>query len=124
MIHNKTKNQRKVGALYEKAAGKYLEDNGYRIVEYNFRCRMGEIDIVAKDGEVLVFCEVKYRSNEDTGHPLEAVGLRKQRVITKCAMYYLTIRNCFHCPCRFDVISVEGEKITLVKNAFEAVGFV
>lgn len=120
MIQKRRKNQREVGAVYEKTAGEYLKANGYTILEYNFRCRMGEIDIIAKDGEVLVFCEVKYRANQGAGHPLEAIDLRKQRVITKCAMYYLTVRHCFHCPCRFDVVSVEGEKITLIKNAFEA----
>ena len=57
------KNQRSVGARYEQVAGKYLEQQGYQILQYNYRCRQGEIDIIARDGEYLVFCEVKYRNN-------------------------------------------------------------
>ena len=55
------KNRRRTGTKYEKIAGEFLEKQGYRILEYNFRCRYAEIDIVAKDGEYLVFCEVKFR---------------------------------------------------------------
>ena len=55
-------NQREKGAYWEQKAGAYLESIGYEILEYNFRCRMGEIDIIARDGDYLVFCEVKYRA--------------------------------------------------------------
>lgn len=116
----KKKNQRAVGAFYEKRAGEYLESMGYLIIEYNFRCRLGEIDIIAKDGKCLVFCEVKYRSDERKGHPLDAVDGRKQRVISKCAAYYLMKKRLQNIPCRFDVVSIEGENITLIRNAFEA----
>lgn len=115
------RNQRAVGTVYEKMAGEYLKRKGYEIVEYNFRCRFGEIDIIGRDGEYLVFCEVKYRSNEKLGHPEEAVDAKKQRVISKCAAYYLMIRRLQNIPCRFDVVSIEGENITLIKNAFEAI---
>ena len=57
----------KTGAEYEQKAGAYLEEQGYEILEYNFRCRAGEIDIVARDGEYLVFCEVKYRASGGGG---------------------------------------------------------
>lgn len=119
--NRKKKNQRSVGAAYEKMAGAYLENLGYEIVEYNFRCRMGEIDIIARDGGYLVFCEVKYRSKEESGYPLEAVDARKQQVISKCAAYYLMKENLWEIPCRFDVVSIEGEKICVVQNAFDAV---
>ena len=66
-------NTRKIGTEYERKAGAYLEAKGYVIQEYNFRCRMGEIDIIARDGKCLVFCEVKYRSGPGSGHPAEAV---------------------------------------------------
>lgn len=95
---------------------------GYEVVEYNFRCRMGEIDLIAIDGEYLVFCEVKYRAGAAKGHPAEAVGIRKQQVISKCAAYYLMMRQLSGILCRFDVVSVEGEEITLIKNAFEYAG--
>ena len=57
------KNQRSVGARYEQVAGKYLEEQGYQILQYNYHCRQGEIDIIARDGEYLVFCDVKYRTD-------------------------------------------------------------
>lgn len=76
------KNHRQVGADYEQAAGYYLEQFGYIVLEYNYRCRAGEIDLIAKDGDCLVFCEVKYRADSGKGNPLEAVNIRKQRIIS------------------------------------------
>lgn len=61
-----------MGTAYEKLAGAYLEQQGYEILEYNYRCRMGEIDIVARQGGYLVFVEVKYRADNTAGNPLEA----------------------------------------------------
>ena len=113
-------NNRQTGSYYEKQAGEYLQTLGYRILEYNFRCRMGEIDIIARHGEYLVFCEVKYRSLADKGHPSEAVDMRKQRVISKCAAYYLMRKHMIDIPCRFDVVSIENKEITLIQNAFES----
>ena len=84
------KNRRKTGADYEKAAGFYLEQMGYEILQFNYRCRLGEIDLIAKDGAYYVFCEVKYRADERKGSPLEAVDARKQQKIFRTAMYYLT----------------------------------
>ncbi len=115
-------NKRKVGAQYERVAGAYLEEKGYQILEYNYRCRLGEIDLVLKDGGYLVFCEVKYRRDTASGHPSEAVDIRKQRAISRCAMYYLMEKGCADVPCRFDVVSIENQKITVVKDAFEYVG--
>jgi len=117
-------NKRAVGTAYEKLAGAYLMQQGYEIVAYNFRCRMGEIDIVAKDGAYLVFVEVKYRSSEKNGSPLEAVDIRKQRIISKVASYYcLTHGYGETTPCRFDVVAINGEEYTLIKNAFDFVGW-
>ena len=118
------KNKRQTGAYYEQAAGHYLEQLGYEILEYNYRCRSGEIDIVAKDGDYMVFCEVKYRADGRKGNPLEAVDARKQNVIFRCAMYYLTEHHIEDVPCRFDVIGIQGKdgmkgaEITYIKNAF------
>ncbi|MCI8294113.1 MAG: YraN family protein [Hespellia sp.] len=114
-----TQNKRAVGAAYERLASQYLEESGYRILEQNYRCRSGEIDLIALDGEYLVFCEVKYRKNLCTGHPLEAVNEKKQRIISKCAGHYIMGHHLGDRPCRFDVIGICGEEITLVKNAFE-----
>lgn len=115
-------NKRKIGAEYEKKAGAYLEGRGYEILEYNYRCKPGEIDLVARDGEYLVFCEVKYRADERKGHPAEAVDLRKQKVISKCALYYITEHALQEAACRFDVISIEKDEITLYQNAFDYIG--
>ena len=68
---HKKQNKRRTGTEYERRAGAYLEERGYEILEYNFRCRMGEIDIIARDGEYLVFCEVKYRLDARSGHPAQ-----------------------------------------------------
>lgn len=111
-------NRRKTGACYEQKAADYLAKSGYRILEMNYRCRIGEIDIVARDGEYVVFCEVKYRSGSRSGNPLEAVDLRKQRVIFRCGEFYLTEHHLMDVPCRFDVIGIEGERITHIKDAF------
>ena len=115
-------NKRRVGAEYEKVAGEYLKSCGYEILEYNFRCRAGEVDIIARDRGYLVFCEVKYRSGAAMGHPLEAVGFHKQQVISRCALWYLTLRQLTGALCRFDVVSIEGRDIILIKNAFEYAG--
>ena len=82
-------NKRKIGEKYERRAGAYLEEKGYEILEYNFRCRTGEVDIIARDGEYLVFCEVKYRRGTEKGYPSQAVDVRKQRILSRCALYYL-----------------------------------
>ncbi len=117
-------NKRAVGTVYEKAAGAYLEKQGYRILEYNFRCRSGEIDIIARDGEYLVFVEVKYRKDAGSGNPLEAVDARKQRTISRTALYYCMKHGYGETtPCRFDVAAVLGEEITLIKNAFLYQGY-
>lgn len=113
-------NKRKTGAYYEKMAGEYLQQKGYEILEYNYRCRAGEIDIVARDGEYLVFCEVKYRKDNKKGTPLEAVTQRKQRTISRCAMFYIMEKGLDGQACRFDVAGITGsrEQIELIQNAF------
>ena len=117
-------NKRAVGTAYEKQAGAYLTDQGYQILEYNFRCRLGEIDIVARDGAYLVFVEVKYRRSAESGNPLEAVNHKKQRMISRTASYYcLTHGYGETMPCRFDVVAVLGDEIQVVQNAFEYAGW-
>lgn len=112
-------NKRETGSRYERIAGAYLESHGYKIIQYNYRCRLGEIDIIARDGTYLVFCEVKYRKDERKGYPAEAVDHRKQTVLARCAMCYVAAKRLAGMPCRFDVIGILGEEITHIKNAFE-----
>ena len=112
-------NTRKTGARYELLAAVHLEKCGYHIIEKNYRCRIGEIDLVACDGAYLVFVEVKYRSTNESGLPEEAVDLRKQRQISRVAAWYLTEKGLdIYTPCRFDVVAIEGEENRLYRDAF------
>lgn len=112
-------NKRQVGSNYEQLAAEYIKEKGMSILEMNFRNRIGEIDIIAKDGEYICFIEVKYRTTNQWGTPLEAVNYRKQQQIRKVALYYL-MRHGLHewTPCRFDVIAFEGDEIIHIENAF------
>ena len=86
---------------------------------YNTIIVVGEIDIVARDGAYIVFCEVKYRKGRGAGHALAAVDEKKQRVICRCALFYIMEHHLDdHIAYRFDVIGIEKEKITVVQDAF------
>lgn len=116
-------NNRTTGSIYEKKAADYLKKCGYQILQMNYRCRFGEVDIVARDGAYLVFAEVKYRASGHTGLPQEAVHVRKQRVIGKVAAFYCMSHGCYEqVPCRFDVVAILGEEISLIKDAFSYQG--
>lgn len=111
-------NKRKIGALYEQIASEYLKSMGYEMIQANYRCPSGEIDLIARDGAYLVFVEVKYRRSLRTGSPLEAVGVKKQQTIRRAAQWYLTENHLDDVPVRFDVAGILGEEITVIKNAF------
>ena len=112
-------NKRTTGSKYEEVAADWLRKNGLVILAQNFRCRIGEIDLVAKDGETLVFVEVKYRKNSALGYPEEAVSFMKQRKIIKTAQFYLCrFGYSSDQPCRFDIIAIEGDSIRHIENAF------
>ena len=113
------RNKREIGAQYERIAGEYLKQKGYKNIEYNASSRHGEIDIVARDGAYLIFAEVKYRSSLLCGHPLEAVDEKKQRNICKCALYYIQKNGLEQLPVRFDVIAIMGERVDIIQNAFD-----
>lgn len=112
-------NKRIIGTAYERMAAAYLEQKGYQILEYNFRCGIGEVDLIAKDGEYIVFIEVKYRKNQEFGSPAEAVTKAKQRTLSKVADYYI-VRNKLPLffSYRFDVVTICGESMAHYKNAF------
>jgi len=113
-------NKREIGSISEHAVGKFLENEGYEILQYNFRSAQAEIDIVAKDGRYLVFVEVKWRSSDRNGAPEDAVDLRKQKRIIRASLYYLTrCRVPEGTPVRYDVAAVEHGKVHLIKDAFE-----
>lgn len=113
-------NQRQLGMQKERLAGKLLELHGYRVLRYNYRCRQGEVDIVAKHGDDLVFVEVKFRSKEDKGLPQEAVNYSKQRRISNAAKHYIMEHHLpMDEPYRFDVIAIQGKQYRIIENAFE-----
>lgn len=114
------KSSRQIGTVYEKKAAMFLAKQGYQILEKNFRCRQGELDLIARQGRYLVFVEVKYRQNKRSGFPEEAVGFRKQQRIIAAAKYYMYRRNMPEdTPCRFDIVGICGEETYVIKNAFE-----
>jgi putative endonuclease len=123
----KDKNKIKTGKEGERKAVAFLCKNGYRICETNFRCPIGEIDIIAKDKNTLVFVEVKTRRSEELGYPEQAVGIKKQRKMSQLALWYLQQKKLADINARFDVIAItlvpQREEIKLIKNAFDLVSF-
>lgn len=114
-------NNRQVGDAHETRAVLELKKLGYQILERNFRCKIGEIDIIALHQGYLVFIEVKYRKNKKAGYAAEAVTWKKQQIISRVADYYIRT-HCRKIPsCRFDVVALDGETITVYENAFEYV---
>ena len=112
-----------VGAYGERVAARHLEDNGIEVIERNWRCGQGEIDIVAREGEVLVFVEVKTRSSEQYGVPAEAVTRVKANRIRGLAMTWLAQHPHGYAALRFDVVSVMRQPagashVVHLRNAF------
>jgi len=111
------------GEAIERHAAAWLVERGLVLEAANQHAKGGEIDLVMRDGEVLVFVEVRHRADSRHGHPLETITPAKQRRLIKAARFYLH-RNRLSCPCRFDVLAVTGLPPHLeydwVANAFEA----
>ena len=107
-----------LGKLGEQMAVDYLKKKDYKILECNFKCKSGEIDIIAKYKDVLVFVEVKTRTTIKYGMPKEAVNYRKQQKIRNVALVYLKFKRLMNSSCRFDVIEVLGGSITHLENCF------
>jgi len=117
-------NQRQeFGKESESLAVRHLKKNGYKILEQNYRNKLGEIDIIAKEKGTLVFVEVKARKTHIFGNPKWAVTPKKQRKISMVALYYLKATKQTHVKARFDVITLSSPKdnpqIEIIKNAFE-----
>ena len=98
--------RRRLGNLGERAAERHLRAAGLTIVARGFRFRGGEIDLIARDGEELVFVEVKTRTSEDFGNPTESVTRAKRRKLLQAASFYLQSRGLMQQPCRFDVVAI------------------
>ena len=107
-----------IGKKYEQEAVDYLKKLKYKIIEQNFKLLpIGEIDIIAKDRNIIVFVEVKYRKNKNFGIPAEFVNKSKQQKITRTALCYIK-KNRINADIRFDVISICQNEIEHIKNAF------
>lgn len=111
-------NTRLLGGEGEKQAVLYLKKNHYRIVETNYSCRFGEIDIVAKKDKLLVFVEVKSRADDSFGTPAQSVTPRKQQRIIIAAKNYIAERTVTDTQMRFDVIEISDKKVNHIPDAF------
>ena len=113
-------NNRRQGNDFEQLAADFLKSNGMTILKTNFYCKMGEVDIIGKDDEYLVFVEVKYRSSRNKGSGFEAVNFNKMRKISRVADYYLYSNHYGGSTnVRFDVVVIEEGQLKHLKNAFE-----
>jgi putative endonuclease len=118
-----TKERIALGKLGEDLARKRLKALGYRILEKNYRCPLGEIDLIARDGDVLVFVEIKTRRDQSFGPAKEAVTRKKQTQLSKVALAYMKSKKLWGRSARFDVVAIEhgdgtGE-VEIIQDAFE-----
>ena len=112
-------NKREIGTFYERQAEEFLKDKGVHILEQNYRCRQGEIDIIGYDGTCLVFFEVKGRKSLRAGSGLEAIHPYKQYKICRVADYYRMMHNISEfTEIRYDCIAIDLGDIHWIKNAF------
>lgn len=113
---------RRKGDRGEDEALRYLVSRGFKLVERNYRTRYGELDLIMRDGDTLVFVEVKWRANVDYGSPVEAVDERKRRAVRSMAETYLAEREPDFDEARFDVVGIlggrAGSEIEYVRDAF------
>lgn len=110
------------GALAEQLAAQFLQRRGLALVQRNYRCRYGEIDLIMRDGATLVFVEVRLRSRADFGGAAASIGAAKQGRLVRAARHYLSTLRSLP-PCRFDALllqSVDGAEIEWLRNAFAA----
>ncbi len=112
-------NTRERGDRGEALAAAYLERTGCTVLKRNHCIRGGEVDIIFRDGDTLVFGEVKTRSQSRFGSPAEAVSKKKQRRICRAALDYAFTKNCVDEKMRFDIIEIVNDKIHQIKGAFE-----
>ncbi|RJQ57733.1 MAG: YraN family protein [Desulfobacteraceae bacterium] len=114
---------RQYGEKGESEAVRFLTKNGYRILQQNYRTKLGEIDIIAKDGGVIVFVEVKARRSKRYGHPKWAITPKKQRNMSMVALHYLKSTHQMQSRARFDVLTIQSDErppqIEIVRNAFD-----
>ena len=117
-----TRERQDLGKLGEELALKKIKSLGYKSIARNYRCPLGEVDLIAKDGDCLVFVEIKTRKGRSLGYAKEAIDRRKKRQLSKVALAYMKSMDCCDVKSRFDVVAVslnEGkEQVEVIKNAF------
>lgn len=115
---------KEIGEQAEKDAVALLKKNGYKILQKNYRVPFGEVDIIAKDKNILVFVEVKMRNNAGFGLPQEFVDKKKRKKIIAAAISYIKLNNIKNTDFRFDVVALGNalEKPEIIKSAFETDG--
>ena len=115
--------KKELGKKGEEVATRFLKKHGYRIVQKNYICKMGEIDVIAKEKDTLVFVEVKTRTSTTFGPPQLAVNPSKQMQLSKVALNFLNEKKLDDVKARFDVVAIllrpKGEEIELIKDAFD-----
>jgi putative endonuclease len=118
-----TQERLSLGKKGEELAIAQLRALKYKIIERNFKCALGEIDIIAREKDMLVFVEVKTRRTKDFGGPAAAVNRRKQRQLSRVALTYLNQKKLAEMSARFDVVAVElippAPRIEVIRNAFD-----
>jgi putative endonuclease len=118
-----TRQRRELGKEGEDLALNKLESLGYKCVERNYRCSLGELDLIARDGETLVFVEIKTRKGRSLDYAKEAVHARKQRQMSKVALAYMKRFGCEDARARFDVVVIHQKgldnEIEVIRNAFD-----
>lgn len=105
-----TKARQQVGQMGEEAASKYLKEQGYNIVETNYRCKLGEIDIIARDGDMVVIVEVRTKTGLAFGRPEESINQEKARKLYRLALQYIQSNYHRDIPSRIDLVAVMLEK--------------
>jgi len=115
--------RKELGKKGEEVALRFLKKKGYRILERNYVCKLGEIDIIAKEKDTLAFIEVKTRTSTLFGPPQLSVTPSKQMQLSKAALYFLKEKKLEDVKARFDVVAIilepQGEKIELIRAAFD-----
>ncbi len=128
-LYNKEKTTAvSIGNIGEEAAVQAIKKRGYKIIARNYRTKMGEIDIIAKDGEYTVFVEVRLRKSNNFGSPADTIDRRKQQKIIKAAQLYAVKNNIYDAPMRFDAVLINAKvqngklldsDIEIIKDAFQ-----
>jgi putative endonuclease len=115
--------QKALGQKGEEIALRFLKKNGYRIIERNYTCKLGEVDIIAREKDTFAFIEVKTRRSTTFGPPQLAVNQKKQGQLSRAALYFLKEKNLEEAKARFDVVAIllgaKGEEIELIRDAFD-----